>query len=59
MERLDFRPHLFKRQLALHVTLIDGLCFAARFKPFQSNRSQGLTDFAEAFGPFLPGDLES
>src|ERR1700737_2335661 len=59
MQRLDLRSHLFERQLAVNVAPVDGVLFIARFKSFQSDRSQSLSHGVEAFGPLLAGNFES
>src|SRR6266849_6036221 len=59
MERLDLRAHLFERQLAVNVALIDGQRFIAGLKSFEADRSHGLPHLTLAFGPLLLGDLES
>jgi len=58
MQRLDFGPHLFERQLAVGVTLINGLGYFARLKSFQADRGESLLHLTPAFDSILLGDFE-
>jgi hypothetical protein len=59
MQGLNLGAHLFERQPAVHITLKDGLRFIAGFKPFHSNRGQGLAYHVQAFRALPIGDAES